>query len=331
MAKQPDRLDSFMDEAREPDPAGGSSENRASKPMAKGMDTGDTMHDITALAVPASQSKPQPAVKDDSRPAHEVVTIGNATSANKAMAQSRHTLCLLDLPVELRIMIAEYALTDTDELDWSWTSCVSGSRSGTFLSKRNVRLVDLTALRRVSKQLCTETAGLVWKWNTFNFGRRAGLFNYRRPRSPWSSRADGHLRAAVNFFLEKAPPGVVGCIRNISIFVKPNHTLFRHCLWTDDLAERLIWELPNVACVKITLAHWTLNCGAATWDLEDFIGYGRKVLGHRQKYGDMGKERKGRFFPYLTDSEKKHLELSMKQEMGPVEIEEVMGWVKDGI
>lgn len=63
-----------MDEAREPDPAGGPSENRASKSIAKGKNTGDALHDITAIAVLASQSKPEPTASDESKPAHEVVT-----------------------------------------------------------------------------------------------------------------------------------------------------------------------------------------------------------------------------------------------------------------
>lgn len=71
----------------------------------------------------------------------------------------------MDLPVELRLSIAEYALTADGLLRWTWLSqSEDGKLSGTFDG-----LEELTSLSRVSRQLRAETLTLVWKINTLIF------------------------------------------------------------------------------------------------------------------------------------------------------------------
>lgn len=244
------------------------------------------------------------------------------------MAPPGRIFRLMDLPTELRIMIAEYALTDKDELNWYWKDFTF--RSGIFMSKSKVRLVDLTALSRVSKQLYEETAGLVWKWNRFNFGLGFSFSDYKSHRSYWNRFGHELLEAELEFFLQKAPPKVIGCIRNISMLVKPDHTVAWPWFWTHGLAAGLIQQLPYIAHVKIIMVQWTLD--GDTPDLDEFIEHGRQVLGHLQTRLVAGKERKWRVFPDLKYYERTLLEQEIKKrEMKAADIEEVMGWVEHGI
>jgi len=70
---------------------------------------------------------------------------------------------LMDLPTELRIMIAEYVTTSDLPLTWKWLSYVEGCpRVGTFDG-----LEELDVLGRVSPQLRAETTSMVRNNNTF--------------------------------------------------------------------------------------------------------------------------------------------------------------------
>lgn len=70
---------------------------------------------------------------------------------------------LMDLPTELRIMIAEYVTTSDHPLTWKWLSYVEGCpRVGTFDGFK-----ELDVLGRVSPQLRAETTIMVRNNNTF--------------------------------------------------------------------------------------------------------------------------------------------------------------------
>jgi hypothetical protein len=71
---------------------------------------------------------------------------------------------LIDLPVELRLRIAEYALAQDEPLRWYWSTYQSDKKVGSFQG-----IEELTALSRVSQQLYSETANIVWKVNTVAF------------------------------------------------------------------------------------------------------------------------------------------------------------------
>ncbi|KAF2027184.1 hypothetical protein EK21DRAFT_115077 [Setomelanomma holmii] len=72
---------------------------------------------------------------------------------------------LMDLPVELRLLVAEYVLQNHETLLWFWGRSVrTGVYKGTFK-----KLDTLTAITRVSRQLYAETKNLVRNLNTFEF------------------------------------------------------------------------------------------------------------------------------------------------------------------
>lgn len=70
----------------------------------------------------------------------------------------------MDLPPELRIEIAKYAMSGDEPLKWTYTTYNYYRKVGTFKC-----LDQLTSLRRVSKQLYQETSGLAWKCNEYEF------------------------------------------------------------------------------------------------------------------------------------------------------------------
>lgn len=79
----------------------------------------------------------------------------------------------MDLPIELRIHIAEFVLTPDTPLVFRWVSCQNGTLIGTFAG-----MEELTALTRVSKQLHAELADIALACNTtftFDFDPSEGL------------------------------------------------------------------------------------------------------------------------------------------------------------
>ncbi|KAJ8110387.1 hypothetical protein OPT61_g6756 [Boeremia exigua] len=76
----------------------------------------------------------------------------------------------LDLPTEIRIMVARYVLKgEGDEhLSFRWLIYSSDSRKATFTG-----LESLTALTRTCKQAHDELSSIVWDINTFNLNQQA--------------------------------------------------------------------------------------------------------------------------------------------------------------
>ena len=122
----------------------------------------------------------------------------------------------MDLPTELRLMIAEYALTSDEPLHWIWLEHGPiedhGRCHGTFEG-----LERLTSLSRVSRQLHNETARLVWKSNNF-------LFDETKFGGVWSEEPYHAFDTDVNalsyvheFFLRVAGSDIAGLLRSITL------------------------------------------------------------------------------------------------------------------
>jgi hypothetical protein len=78
---------------------------------------------------------------------------------------NRQPFRFMDLPVELRLQISEYAFFDPAFfLKWKWTTFNNNKCVGTFSD-----INSITPLRLVSHQLHFETSGLIWKLDTFTF------------------------------------------------------------------------------------------------------------------------------------------------------------------
>jgi hypothetical protein len=70
----------------------------------------------------------------------------------------------INLPLELRLIVARYALTADDPLDLKWLQYLPTKKLGTFK-----KLDQLTTLTRASKNIYNETLDLVWRLNSFDF------------------------------------------------------------------------------------------------------------------------------------------------------------------
>ena len=70
----------------------------------------------------------------------------------------------MDLPTELRLHIAGYALVSQKPLTWYWSEYTETNKSGSFRHFKQT-----TALTRVCRQVRAETVGIVWKVNELHF------------------------------------------------------------------------------------------------------------------------------------------------------------------
>jgi len=90
---------------------------------------------------------------------------------------------LLELPAELRIMIAKYAFHRSKGLIWEWECHRKGKRAATF-QHNNIYVPDklqgINALARTCKTPHAETRGLALQVNTLHFDRQ----NMHSSRTP---------------------------------------------------------------------------------------------------------------------------------------------------
>ncbi|KAH7392432.1 hypothetical protein DE146DRAFT_758153 [Phaeosphaeria sp. MPI-PUGE-AT-0046c] len=73
---------------------------------------------------------------------------------------------LMDLPIELRLRIAEFALASEEPLEWYWSTYEDDKRVGSFKD-----LDRVTGLARACRQLYTDISSFVWKVNVLRFGK----------------------------------------------------------------------------------------------------------------------------------------------------------------
>lgn len=114
----------------------------------------------------------------------------------------------MDLPIEIRQIIAEFVLRSDNPLEFKWVAYAATKMKGIFEGLRR-----LTALTRTSKQVHIELSNMVWRVNTFYFDSNMDL-NLPRdscvayiPQDP-----EPRIREAVKFFARKVRPQRPGCI-----------------------------------------------------------------------------------------------------------------------
>jgi hypothetical protein len=124
---------------------------------------------------------------------------------------------LMKLPVELRIMIAEYALAYNGGLDWYWKE-KDGTRIGrlkpAYCFKRNPEDFCPTQVLCLSRQLYEETSQIWLKVNTLNFDGDEDklIFNAQTYDSVFGEAIDNF-----EFFLRHLSPEQVAKIQTVAI------------------------------------------------------------------------------------------------------------------
>jgi hypothetical protein len=140
---------------------------------------------------------------------------------------------LMDLPAEIRLLIAEYALS-YESITWTWACCYPGEKAGKFLcnARRDdgeYRIGDSYSLSLFCKQLAYETRNLMYKINTLEFNGDE-RFNHTPPDIPGYSLLkfadqmdddpDNHLSNVVTaweLFRTSCPASVFAAVRNVRL------------------------------------------------------------------------------------------------------------------
>ncbi|KAF2655663.1 hypothetical protein K491DRAFT_414336 [Lophiostoma macrostomum CBS 122681] len=229
----------------------------------------------------------------------------------------------MDLPPEIRLMIAEYALSHPDELCWYWTTPKSDGpkmpAGGFHYDRSGISLNN--PLASVCKQLQDETKDIVFKVNSLLF--HPWRMNVRRG-DRLSLR---HIVAAFRYFVENSTPGVLACCHTISISLILG--------WLDDepnlLNEwsALVQMVPNIE----------IRCLPVGWDLTDnyFQGYEEIIMefmgrgqGLEQRLRDLRYQSFGRalrFYPACPVAQIK----KYSQYLSHADVQIAYGWFEHGI
>jgi hypothetical protein len=95
----------------------------------------------------------------------------------------------MDLPVEIRLQVAEYVLRNDAPLEWAWADEKNSKHVGKI---RGVRSVNPFGL--VSRQLYADTWGVFWEVNTFSFNVCHVWLLYYDGRAPFTETYAVFLR-----------------------------------------------------------------------------------------------------------------------------------------
>jgi hypothetical protein len=118
----------------------------------------------------------------------------------------------MELPTELRIMIATYVLHVPGGLQWIWSNYLKGPKVATLMHHahyHSVRLEDANALARTCKQLREEIQGLIFSLNVIRFNLHSMHINRvpqrcHRVSSGLSSNLEA-IGEALNFLVRFVP------------------------------------------------------------------------------------------------------------------------------
>jgi hypothetical protein len=95
----------------------------------------------------------------------------------------------MDLPVEIRLQVAEYVLRNDAPLEWAWADEKNSKHVGKIRGVRSVNPLGL-----VSRQLYADTWGVFWKVNTFSFNVCHVWLLYYDGRAPFTETYAVFLR-----------------------------------------------------------------------------------------------------------------------------------------
>jgi len=224
----------------------------------------------------------------------------------------------MDLPVELRLMIAEYALVSAKPLTWYYSEYTPKRRAGSFK-----HLSQATALTRVCRQLHHETAGLVWKLNTVHFNQQHFDYVYWGTNGPDSSDMSGCFDA-LRLFTQSA----VHAANTREIVFDLQSSIWRYHISLYNLLEKWATNV-SPAILKVTYSPWGFFDTKATTEdtVERFMSLGRQIL-HKLHDKGFGKAtRHWRVFPVLTDVGRRKL----KTYMEPSKFRLALEWIEEGI
>jgi hypothetical protein len=225
----------------------------------------------------------------------------------------------MDLPTEIRLCIAEYALLSSPgkELTWKW------SESALKLDDKIVgyftNLGAITPLRLVSRQIYKETEGLVWKVNTLYFNE-LDLEGFH-----WQSfgTLDGTVEQAFEYFVRNVGSKASSYIRSLVFKIyRPDNEWFLYGEF--DSLNELFKPFP-AAQVQIYDLIWP-TYRIAFWE----TGHKYKDELAKVGYGDKN-GRNWRVFPTNLTGQGDAIPDKLAAVLDEAQSAEVLDWLKNGI
>ena len=161
----------------------------------------------------------------------------------------------MDLPVELRNIVARYALTADEPLEFKWLLYTPTKKIGTF-----EKLDQLTALNRVSKSLRRETMDLVWRLNDVSFKYNLAMGSHIDP-SFWRYHEIGAIKEAMGVVFHNLSPISLPPI-SIQLLCRTLGGEPQLLTAIEDLVTS--YSLPEPKAVwKVFDISWTFSCSQA--------------------------------------------------------------------
>lgn len=166
-----------------------------------------------------------------------------------------HQFRFMDLPLELRTIVARYALTADEPLDFKWLLYTPTKKIGTMDG-----LDQLTALTRVSKTLREETLDLVWRLNDVSFKYDLAMGSHIDP-SFWRYFEIGAIKEAMRVFFHHLSTISLSSIP-IQLRCSTEHGSTQYLTAIEDLVTS--YSLPEPKAVwKVFDVSWTFSCSRA--------------------------------------------------------------------
>lgn len=187
----------------------------------------------------------------------------------------------MDLPLELRLRIAEYALAKNQPLGFYWLAYQEDKKIGTLKD-----LDKLNSLSRVSRQLYSEVSNIVLKVNEFEFAEHAFGSEYHDATSEDDHDDERLFRAfntckAIDVFLRHVP---ASCRKHMGMIIFNSAIPFREHAQTEcfRLLAKLDGQYP-LAHVKAEIYDWSVSTWKRkgkwmidSWDRRAFMNAGRQ-------------------------------------------------------
>ncbi|KAF2732376.1 hypothetical protein EJ04DRAFT_578430 [Polyplosphaeria fusca] len=235
---------------------------------------------------------------------------------------------LMELPTEIRILIAEFALYREHGL---WWILATGYRRGYFfedyLDFREAYLWEHDEIRKpcnqlkyVCRTLYNETKGIQFKVNTLRFEKP---FN-----DDLQLRGHVHLRHVQSFFDTVPAPWILSAIKNIAIIYRAYEREEYELLCLPSEYQETVRAHPAIA-FQMVCRHWSTG---DEWGrivkLPDFLNKGRKVKDMMDKLRSTGGAQNVRVFP--MDHVRDH-RIEMMKGCEPNEATMISEWFENGI
>jgi hypothetical protein len=223
----------------------------------------------------------------------------------------------MDLPAELRVMIAEYALSFDKGLEWHWTKGPTGKLIGKFrFPKDSVEHhADLDRVNQLSlsRHLHQETAGIWLKVNELRFDCSKGDEVYDPIHI---SLAFPYAVRDFAFFMKYTEPpilrGLSVCIIGVGIVDRRLHTL------------NLLTQYNESARLQIRVieSDW-LMYGPQKWYVQDFM-----VESQRMERFFSRQQRNWRVFPKPPTEDEMR---ALKKYLSDAQYQLALGYVNNGV